>query len=103
VYQGQNSASGIALGPGPEKRIVLLVRFLSFSSSFLLSSLELSDTKVYAPYIRARLGTTAHYIRNRNTAARDGRAVEGDAHGHPHSPTLSGLDCLICAILARKR
>ena len=29
------------------------------SSSLLLSSLELSDTKVYEPQIRARLGTTA--------------------------------------------
>jgi len=28
----------------------------SSSSSVLLSSLELSDTKVYEPYIRARLG-----------------------------------------------
>ena len=33
---------------------------ISFSS-LLLSSLELSDTKVYEPYIRARLGTTAHF------------------------------------------
>ena len=31
-----------------------------FSSSLLLSSLELSDTKVYEPYIRALLGTAAH-------------------------------------------
>jgi len=30
-------------------------------SSLLLSSLELSDTKVYEPYIRARLRTTAHF------------------------------------------
>ena len=29
-------------------------------SSLLLSSLELSDTQVYEPYIRARLGTAAH-------------------------------------------
>ena len=29
-------------------------------SSLLLSSLELSDTKVYEPQIRARLGTAAH-------------------------------------------
>jgi len=33
----------------------------SSSSSLLLASLELSDTKVYEPQIRARLGTTAHY------------------------------------------
>ena len=31
----------------------------AFSSSFLLSSLELSDTKVYERYMRARLGTAA--------------------------------------------
>jgi len=31
------------------------------SSSLLLSSLELSDTKVYEPYIRARPGTAAHF------------------------------------------
>jgi len=30
------------------------------SSSLLLSSLELSDTHVYEPLIRARLGTAAH-------------------------------------------
>ena len=32
----------------------------SSSSSLLLSSLELSETKVCEPYIRARLGTAAH-------------------------------------------
>ena len=32
----------------------------SSSSSLLLPSLELSDTRVYEPYIRARLGTAAH-------------------------------------------
>ena len=31
------------------------------SSSLLLSSLELSDAKVYAPQIRALLGTAAHF------------------------------------------
>jgi len=31
------------------------------TSSFLLSSLELSDTKVYAPHIRAVLGTASHF------------------------------------------
>jgi len=30
-------------------------------SSLLLSSLELSDTNVYAPYIRALLGTASHF------------------------------------------
>ena len=33
------------------------------SSSLLLSSLELSDTKVYEPQVRASLGTTAHVCR----------------------------------------
>jgi len=31
------------------------------SSSLLLASLELSDTQVYDPSIRARLGTAAHF------------------------------------------
>ena len=31
-----------------------------FSSSLLLSSLELNETKFHEPYIRARLGTAAH-------------------------------------------
>jgi len=34
---------------------------VSSSSSVLLSSLELSDTKVYEPYIRALLGTASHF------------------------------------------
>jgi len=33
----------------------------SSSSSLSLSSLELSDTKVYEPYIRAHRGTAAHF------------------------------------------
>jgi len=33
------------------------------SSSVLLSSLELSDTKVYEPSIRARLGTASHFCK----------------------------------------
>jgi len=31
------------------------------SSYLILSSLELGDPNVYAPYIRARLGTAAHF------------------------------------------
>jgi len=31
------------------------------SSSLLLSSLELSDTTIYEPYIRALLGTASHF------------------------------------------
>ena len=33
----------------------------SSSSSLLLSSLELSETKVYEPYMQALLGTPAHF------------------------------------------
>ena len=33
----------------------------AISSSLLLPSLELSVTIVYGPYIRARLGTAAHF------------------------------------------
>jgi hypothetical protein len=32
-----------------------------FSTSFLLSSLELSDVQVYEPSIRALLGTASHF------------------------------------------
>jgi len=34
-----------------------------FSSSLLLSSLELSDTKVYEPELRALLGSAAHFCK----------------------------------------
>jgi len=36
-------------------------RSWSSSSSLLLSSLELSDTKTYEPQIRALLGTASHF------------------------------------------
>ena len=39
------------------RRVVLVTS----SSSLSLSSLELSDTKVYEPYIRALLGTASHF------------------------------------------
>jgi len=38
------------------------VKFLVFSY-VLLSSLELSDTKVYEPSIRALLGTASHFFK----------------------------------------
>ena len=44
---------------GPKGRDLLPHGILLSSCSLLLSSLELSDAKVYAPYIRARLGTTS--------------------------------------------
>ena len=45
-------------GPGPLSKVMgFWPPYSHSSSSLLLSSLELSDTKVYAPEIRARLGT----------------------------------------------
>ena len=38
---------------------------LTFSSSLLLSSLELSNTTIYEPYIRALLGTASHFCQVR--------------------------------------
>ena len=35
--------------------------FPFFSSSFLISSLDLSDTKVHGPWMRALLGTASHF------------------------------------------
>jgi len=55
------------------------------SSSLLLSSLELSDTKVYEPQIRALLGTASHQIAlSRSlicTAARRNQAACGTNQG----------------------
>ena len=45
--------------PGGERFRTLNPNPITSLSSLLLSSLELSDTKVYAPQIRARLGTAA--------------------------------------------
>jgi len=46
--------------PTPEAAFAVLT-ISSISSSLLLSSLELSDTNVYEPQIRARLGTAAPF------------------------------------------
>ena len=58
---------GIPVIPGcPAPTIVQVAHTpnaVSSSSSLLLSSLELSDTKVYEPEIRARLGTAAHFCK----------------------------------------
>ena len=58
VYQTSRPDSGLGLGNVPCS-LESGVRDLLFSS-LLLSSLELSDTKVYEPYRRARLGTASH-------------------------------------------
>ena len=36
-------------------------KHIPWSTSLLLSSLELSDTAIHAPYIRALLGTAPHF------------------------------------------
>ena len=51
-----------------------------FSSSLLLSSLELSDTQVYEPYIRALLGTAGDAVPRRNRCSARLPAA-GPAHG----------------------
>jgi len=54
---------------------------LDSSSSLLLSSLELSDTNVYKPQIRARLGTAAHFFEVGDLGSLVGEGVlEGEAH-----------------------
>ena len=50
----------VLLGPLPSEE---RVQGAYLSSSLSLSSLELSDTKVYAPYIPARLRTAAHFFK----------------------------------------
>ena len=56
----------------------------SSSSSLLLSSLELSDTKVYEPYIRALLGTASHFseVGDRNLS----HGVEEHERAHRGQP-----------------
>ena len=54
------------------------------SCSLLRSSLELSDTKVYEPYIRALLGTDSHFLAaNRDEEDLPPAAFQnpGSAHG----------------------
>ena len=60
------------------------------SSSLLLSSLELSDTKVYEPQIRARLGTTRPHAFGSLCVAARCDAVQG-YFAHKKLPTPLGL------------
>jgi len=57
--QCQANGSNVCLGDGREEGEE---RYLFFSS-LSLSSLELSDTQVYTPYIRALLGTASHFCK----------------------------------------
>ena len=61
------------------------------SSSLLLSSLELSDTQVYEPQIRALLGTAAHFCPSSHT-----RHATDYRQQYIHTPTpapASRTDC----------
>ena len=56
VYEDKSSSAA----PG-KASLGEALNLLFFFSSSLLSSLESSDTKVYEPKKRARLGTAAHF------------------------------------------
>jgi len=87
---------------------------LNPSSSLLLSGLELSDTQVYEPQIRALLGTAPHFcevvVLKLNPHADHVRGATGVEEEPPerllHLALLHDrsappeLDCLICAIFA---
>ena len=49
---------------------------------------QLSDTRVYAPQIRARLGTTAHFQSKQSISA-------SLARGDPRDLQVVGLGCLV--------
>ena len=63
-----------------------------------LSSLELSDTKAYTPYMRARLGTTAHFSKVVDQLCTHGSFAQGDLiispqiHQHLHLPQSHPAD-----------
>ena len=63
-----------------------------YTSSLLLSRLELSDTHVYEPKIRALLGTAAHFCKvvvlKSRTDSTSGLRGPGRASTHPCSETL---------------
>ena len=69
------------------------------SSSLLLSSLYLSDTKIYEPEIRVRLGTAAHF-----EVPPLPREEGTNSHSFAcKSRPESGLACLVCAEFATLR
>ena len=78
----------VASAPRAWPSTVDVFRFLFFLFFFLLSSLELSDTNVYAHQGRARLGTTAYLCK---VVALKLRAVPIGAGG---SGDLSHRKCL---------
>ena len=69
-------------------------RLCASSSSALLASLELSDTKVYEPYMRALFGTAAHFCTVVVLKSRTGlceRSAVGTLHRVQAEPSGEGL------------
>ena len=77
----------------------------SSSSSLLLSRLELSDTQVYQPQIRARLGTAAHFCEVVGLKLRGVRTEDLDRAGHAERLEVLALcqDHLVAHLLPQKR
>ena len=55
-----NTRRDYVVPPRPTARLLLVYRG-TFFFLFITLGLELSDAKVYEPYIRALLGTASHY------------------------------------------
>jgi hypothetical protein len=75
-------ASGFGLRDSGLGVLLPLLLLYSLTGPRRSLSLKLSDTRIYGPQIRARLVTTAHFCKPRQTY---------------------GLDCLMRAIFARQR
>ena len=77
-------AAGLLLRnvPGPWRELMEEVP-TSSSSSLLLSSLELSDTTIYEPHIRALLGNAPH-ISAKQLCLIAGARDAAEARGAPH-------------------
>ena len=76
-----------------------LAREKHFSSFLLLSSLELRDTPVYEPEIRARLGTTAHFCKLvvLTAAERIWNYFNGVKDFYPKEMAILSHVCRICS------
>ena len=90
--------------PGDEETVWL--SDLTFSSSVLLSSLELSNTKVYKPQIRALLGTDKHFcevVRTPPQPSERGTDKTVTARFWPWLAGKSPQNLSRCSLFARKR
>jgi len=93
VCGGASPATGLLqLLLGEEEQVGAESSSSSSSSSLLLSSLELSDTTIYEPCIRALLGTASHFCQVGSHAFHTDRlsascfAVELQSASHTHHP-----------------